>query len=136
MYSSTETPSQIGANLLFGGAVLSMLVADLPSAAGDTDHAENVVLSPAIPRSLGVSRLEGLKLSDDRVTDFEWNENVVVEMGKISGQLEGLTFISGLKVRKLVSSRYSNDTCPDLLCGGSTMVIPGIPRRCQRPLQV
>ena len=102
MYFSTEMPFQIGANLLFGGAVLSMLVPDLPLAAGDTDHAENVVLGPAIPRSLGGSSLEELRLSDDGVTDFEWNENVVVEMAKTSDQLEGLTFVGGLKVRKLV----------------------------------
>jgi hypothetical protein len=71
MYCGTETPYRIVANIRFGGAVLSMLVADLSTAAGDVGHARSVALGSAIPRRWVGSSLDGLRLRGDRVVDFE-----------------------------------------------------------------
>jgi alpha-L-fucosidase 2 len=48
MYKVLNTPSQIDADLGLGGAVLSMLVINMPLAFGDISS-RTVVLEPAIP---------------------------------------------------------------------------------------
>ncbi|KAF2623496.1 glycoside hydrolase family 95 protein [Macroventuria anomochaeta] len=61
MYSATNTPFQIDANYGIGGAVLSMLVVDLPNAFGD-NSTRTVVLGPAIPAAWAGGKAEGLTL--------------------------------------------------------------------------
>ncbi|CAN9120406.1 unnamed protein product [Alternaria sp. RS040] len=94
MYSGIETPFQIDANFGFGGAVLSMLVADMPTAAGGEEDGKTVVLGPAIPTSWSGGNVKGLRLRGGGIVDFGWNANGVVKDVKTYGKLEGLTLVN------------------------------------------
>ena len=92
MYDGDRVPFQIDANFGFGGAVLSMLVADMPLAAGDAKR--TVVLGPAIPKSWGGGSVKGLRLRGGGVVNFGWNEDGVVGEVKAEGQLGGLILVN------------------------------------------
>lgn len=94
MYSGIETPFQIDANFGFGGAVLSMLVTDMPTAAGGEEDGKTVVLGPAIPTSWSGGNVKGLRLRGGGIVDFGWDVNGVVKDVKIYGKLEGLTLVN------------------------------------------
>lgn len=94
MYSGTQTPFQIDANFGFGGAVLSMLVTDMPTAAVGGDNERIVVLGPAIPMSWGGGSVKGLRLRGGGIVDFGWNENGVVETVEMYGKLGGLKLVN------------------------------------------
>ncbi|KAL1801116.1 hypothetical protein ACET3X_001458 [Alternaria dauci] len=94
MYSGIQTPFQIDANFGFGGAVLSMLVTDMPMAAGGGDGGKTVVLGPAIPTSWNGGSVKGLRLRGGGVVDFGWDANGVVGDVKTFGKLEGLTLVN------------------------------------------
>jgi alpha-L-fucosidase 2 len=72
MYRDLDTPFQIDANYGLGGAVLSMLVVDMPSAFG-TDVTRTVVLGPARPTSRAGGKVEGLRIRGGGSVDFEWD---------------------------------------------------------------
>ncbi|CAN9114535.1 unnamed protein product [Alternaria alternata] len=94
MYSGIETPFQIDANFGFGGAVLSMLVTDMPTAAGGEEDRKTVVLGPAIPTSWSGGNVKGLRLRGGGIVDFGWDVNGVVKDVKTYGKLEGLTLVN------------------------------------------
>ena len=94
MYSGIETPFQIDANFGFGGAVLSMLVTDMPTAAGGEEGGKTVVLGPAIPTSWSGGSVKGLRLRGGGIVDFGWDANGVVKDVKTYGKLEGLTLVN------------------------------------------
>ncbi|RYO69406.1 Alpha-fucosidase A [Alternaria arborescens] len=94
MYSGIETPFQIDANFGFGGAVLSMLVTDMPTAAGGEEDRKTVVLGPAIPTSWSGGNVKGLRLRGGGIVDFGWDVNGVVKAVKTYGKLEGLTLVN------------------------------------------
>ncbi|CAN9118120.1 unnamed protein product [Alternaria alternata] len=94
MYSGIETPFQIDANFGFGGAVLSMLVTDMPTAAGGEEDGKTVVLGPAIPTSWSGGSVKGLRLRGGGIVDFGWDPNGVVKDVKTYGKLEGLTLVN------------------------------------------
>ena len=80
MYSATNTPFQIDANYGIGGAILSMLIVDLPNAFGD-DSTRTVVLGPAIPAAwkiMAEGGVQGLRLRGGGAVDFQWDEQGVV----------------------------------------------------------
>ncbi|KAL4938957.1 alpha-fucosidase A [Aspergillus oleicola] len=79
MYSGTSLPFQIDANFGFAGAVLSMLVYDVPVAIGDGGESRTVVLGPAIPAEWTGGSVNGLKLRGGGIVDFSWDENGVVD---------------------------------------------------------
>lgn len=87
MYSAKNEPFQIDANFGFAGAVLSMLVVDLPQALDD-DGVRTVVLGPAIPAAWGGGSVKGLRLRGGSVVDFSWDldglvtEATMTELGK------------------------------------------------------
>lgn len=84
MYSGKNEPFQIDANFGFPGAVLSMLVVDLPrstSAAG----MRTVVLGPAIPAAWGNGSVKGLRLRGGGITDFSWDAEGLVTNATLSG---------------------------------------------------
>ncbi|KAF2634401.1 alpha-fucosidase [Massarina eburnea CBS 473.64] len=85
MYSGTSTPFQIDANFGFGGAVLSMLVVDIPAAVDDTS-VKTVVLGPAIPEAWGGGSVQGLRLRGGGVVDFGWDGKGLVTTAKVSGR--------------------------------------------------
>ncbi|KAJ4321393.1 hypothetical protein N0V94_002930 [Neodidymelliopsis sp. IMI 364377] len=77
MYSATNTPFQIDANYGIGGAILSMLIVDLPVAFGDKGT-RTVVLGPAIPEAWAGGNVRGLTLRGGGSVDFEWDDQGVV----------------------------------------------------------
>lgn len=86
MYSGKQEPFQIDANFGFAGAVLSMLVVDLPSALGD-NGVRTVVLGPAIPAAWGNGKVRGLRLRGGGKVDFSWDGDGTVQRANLtSGQ--------------------------------------------------
>jgi alpha-L-fucosidase 2 len=91
MYSGTSTPFQIDANFGFAGAVLSMLVVDLPVVAGGATDGLNgngvrtVVLGPAIPVCWGGGSVKGLQLRGGATVDFAWDGRGMVTSASMRG---------------------------------------------------
>ncbi|KAL2860813.1 glycoside hydrolase family 95 protein [Aspergillus lucknowensis] len=85
MYSGTEPPFQIDANFGFAGAVLSMLVVDLPVADGARMRTDSrtVVLGPAIPREWAGGRVKGLRIRGGGMVDFSWDARGVVNRARV-----------------------------------------------------
>ncbi|WYZ46220.1 hypothetical protein EsH8_IX_000445 [Colletotrichum jinshuiense] len=78
MYWATSAPFQIDANFGLGGAVLSMLVVDLPLPHDSAAEARIVVLGPAIPARWGGGSVKGLRVRGGWVVDFGWDESGLV----------------------------------------------------------
>lgn len=93
MYSGESTPFQIDANFGIGGAILSMLVVDLPAAFGDAST-RTVVLGPAIPSSWAVGSVRGLRLRGGGSVDFEWDEKGLVTTAKLRDRSSALCIVN------------------------------------------
>ncbi|GJC78151.1 alpha-fucosidase A [Colletotrichum liriopes] len=90
MYWAMSPPFQIDANFGLGGAVLSMLVVDLPLAYAARGEARTVVLGPAIPARWGGGSVKGLRIRGGGVIDFSWDgEGIVGEAAVVSGSKAG-----------------------------------------------
>ncbi|KAL2817695.1 alpha-fucosidase A [Aspergillus cavernicola] len=83
MYWGSQPPFQIDANFGFAGAVLSMLVVDMPLAYGSEAKNRTVVLGPAIPAEWGNGKVMGLRLRGGGIVDFSWDGKGVVNKVKI-----------------------------------------------------
>lgn len=94
MYSGEETPFQIDANFGFSGAVLSMLVVDLPVAADEEEGVRTVVLGPAIPGSWAGGSVKGLRLRGGGVVDFSWDDDGVVKDLKVVAKADGVGIVN------------------------------------------
>ncbi|KAE8150230.1 Six-hairpin glycosidase-like protein [Aspergillus avenaceus] len=84
LYSGGDTPSgafQIDANFGFVGAVLSMLVVDLPG----KETERTVVLGPAIPAAWGGGSVRGLRIRGGGYVDFSWGDDGVVDEATVVG---------------------------------------------------
>lgn len=77
MYKGTSPPFQIDANYGYGGAVLSMLVVDLPLSSQER-ATRTVVLGPAIPAAWAGGRVNGLRLRGGGSVDFRWDDQGLV----------------------------------------------------------
>ncbi len=66
-------PFQIDANFGLAGAVLSMLVVDLPLSHADARGTRTVVLGPAIPERWGGGGVRGLRIRGGGSVDFGWD---------------------------------------------------------------
>lgn len=77
MYSGQSEPFQIDANFGIGGAMLSMLVVDLPGTV--EGGVVSVVLGPAIPKEWGDGNVMGLRVRGGGVLSFQWDAAGVVE---------------------------------------------------------
>ncbi|KAL6352153.1 hypothetical protein LRP88_14596 [Fusarium phalaenopsidis] len=75
MYQGQKVPFQIDANFGLGGAVLSMLVVDLPNSYVNEDKTRTVVLGPAIPPRWGGGNVKNLRLRGGCAVDFEWDSD-------------------------------------------------------------
>ena len=86
MYSGQNTPFQIDANFGLAGAMLSMLIVDLPDFSavaegitsvetGGSGQGRTVVLGPAIPARWGEGSVKGLRVRGNGIIDFGWDEN-------------------------------------------------------------
>lgn len=80
MYSGKNEPFQIDANFGYGGAVLGMLIVDLPEGLDDGDEVakRTVVLGPAIPKEWAGGSVKGLRVRGGGVVDFEWDKEGIV----------------------------------------------------------
>ncbi|TGJ76148.1 hypothetical protein E0Z10_g10919 [Xylaria hypoxylon] len=81
MYTALNQPFQIDANFGLAGAVLSMLVVDLPTSYGAKKE-RTVVLGPAIPAAWGNGNVSGLRIRGGVSVDFKWDANGVVTKAK------------------------------------------------------
>ncbi|KAJ8108992.1 hypothetical protein OPT61_g7779 [Boeremia exigua] len=93
MYSATFTPFQIDANYGIGGAVLSMLVVDLPNAFGDS-KTRTVVLGPAIPEAWAGGSVQGLALRGGGTVSFKWDNQGVVTKATVKGRSAPLKIVN------------------------------------------
>jgi alpha-L-fucosidase 2 len=91
MYSGLNEPFQIDANYGLVGAVLSMLVVDLPEM-GTGVH--TVVLGPAVPEIWGVGSVEGLRIRGGGVVDFEWDGSGIVREAKVKGRSRPVVLVN------------------------------------------
>lgn len=86
MYSAHDPPFQIDANFGIVGAVLALLVTDLPG--------HEVVLGPALPKTWGPGRVEGLRLRGGGEVGFGWDEMGKVREVKVVRGREGLVLVN------------------------------------------
>ncbi|KAK0653429.1 Alpha-fucosidase A [Lasiodiplodia hormozganensis] len=91
MYSAHDTPFQIDANFGLAGAMLSMLVVDLPVFSGET---KTVVLGPAIPARWGGGSVKGLRLRGGGEADFKWDANGLVTEASLAGRTESIVVVN------------------------------------------
>jgi alpha-L-fucosidase 2 len=70
-------PFQIDANFGYAGAVLAMLVTDLPVPAASS-ASQTVLLGPAIPAAWAGGSVKGLRLRGGGSVDFSWDDNGLV----------------------------------------------------------
>ncbi|KAI0531756.1 Six-hairpin glycosidase-like protein [Xylaria digitata] len=81
MYTALNQPFQIDANFGLAGAVLSMLVVDLPVPYGAKKE-RTVVLGPAIPAAWAQGSVSGLRIRGGASVDFKWDADGVVTEAK------------------------------------------------------
>jgi alpha-L-fucosidase 2 len=93
MYEGLNIPFQIDANFGFGGAVLSMLIVDLPSAFED-NTTRTVILGPAIPAAWANGNVTGLRLRGGGSLDFGWDANGIVTRAQLRGRNRSLLVIN------------------------------------------
>ena len=93
MYSATNTPFQIDANYGIGGAMLSMLVVDLPNAFGD-NSTRTVVVGPAIPAAWAGGKVRGLTLRDGGSVNFKWNDQGIVTKAEVKDRKTSLCIVN------------------------------------------
>ena len=93
MYSAKMLPFQIDANFGFPGAVLAMLIVDLPNMSGD-DTIRTVVLGPSIPSAWGGGSVKGLRLREGGSVNFEWDMEGTVKHVHVSGRSRPIRLVN------------------------------------------
>ncbi|KAI0407420.1 Six-hairpin glycosidase-like protein [Xylaria palmicola] len=88
MYTALNQPFQIDANFGLAGAVLSMLVVDLPLPYGVSGE-RTVVLGPAIPAAWGNGSVSGLRVRGGVSVDFEWDGDGIVTKATLASSVRG-----------------------------------------------
>jgi alpha-L-fucosidase 2 len=101
IYDGRGGPFQIDANFGLAGAMLSMLVYDVPQAFGSA-RKRTVVLGPAIPGRWGPGKVNGLRIRGGTVIDMEWNNKGVVSRVAVQKRGEPVSFYS--RENKLIGS--------------------------------
>jgi alpha-L-fucosidase 2 len=101
-YSGTNGPFQIDANFGIAGAMLSMLIVDLPAAYRD-EGKRGVILGPAIPKRWGPGSVNGLRVRGGTVLDMTWNDRGVVDRVTVTKRGEAVRFFTkgGLKIGEI-----------------------------------
>jgi alpha-L-fucosidase 2 len=84
---------QVDANFGIAGAMLAMLVYDVPSLQ-ERQGKRTVVLGPAIPLRWGPGKVKGLRIRGGTVVDMEWNNRGVVTRLAVQTRGEPCTFYS------------------------------------------
>ncbi|KAI1816661.1 glycoside hydrolase family 95 protein [Poronia punctata] len=108
MYDALDEPFQIDANFGLAGAVLSMLVVDLPLPYG-VGGLRTVVLGPAIPGAWGNGSVWGLRIRGNVKVDFEWDGNGTVTKATAHTEkgLNPAVFVNvkGIKLAEIPSTK-------------------------------
>ncbi|KAJ5157178.1 Six-hairpin glycosidase-like protein [Penicillium canariense] len=98
LYSGGDTasgPFQIDANFGLVGAVLSMLVVDMPLASSSSESARRtVVLGPAIPRTWAGGSVRGLRVRGGGTVDFSWDGDGVVDQAQVQGLAKNVYLVN------------------------------------------
>jgi len=85
MYSATNPPFQIDANFGLVGAILSMLIVDLPQLSSDS-QTHHVVLGPSISWPAG--EVQGLRLRGGGYVNFQWDATGLVTGADFTGRTQ------------------------------------------------
>lgn len=85
MYSGKNEPFQIDANFGFVGAVVGILVVDLPTGLDQLTGPRNVVLGPAIPSAWGNGSVKGLRIRGGGIVNFAWDADGLVTSANVTG---------------------------------------------------
>ncbi|KAF6786806.1 glycoside hydrolase family 95 protein [Colletotrichum sojae] len=104
MYWAMSPPFQIDANFGLGGAVLSMLVVDLPLPAASRDEVRTVVLGPAIPEKWAGGSVKGLRIRGGGVVDFGWDDDGIVTEAVVTEAGSGKVKIVNVKGKVLIEA--------------------------------
>jgi alpha-L-fucosidase 2 len=94
MYNAAQSPLQIDANFGLGGAMLSMLVVDLPLPVQRLGEVRTIVLGPAIPSSWAGGKVKGLRVRGGGVVDFTWNSDGLVTSARIKESKTSLRIVN------------------------------------------
>lgn len=92
-YSGLNGPFQIDANFGIAGAMLAMLVVDLPAAYRD-EGKRAVILGPAIPKRWGPGSVSGLRIRGGTVLTMAWDGNGNILNVTVTKRGEGCKFFS------------------------------------------
>jgi alpha-L-fucosidase 2 len=93
IYDGAGGPFQIDANFGIAGAILSMLVVDIPQPYPRT-FKRRVTLGPAIPSRWGPGKVKGLRIRGGTIMDMSWNNRGVVGEVRITKKGETCQFYS------------------------------------------
>jgi len=85
MYWALSTPFQIDANFGLVGAMLAMLIVDLPQLSSDSQH-HHIVLGPSISWPAG--EVKGLRLRGGGYVSFQWDANGLVTGAHLTGRTQ------------------------------------------------
>jgi len=91
--SDTSRPFQIDANFGYTGAVLAMLVTDLPVPAA-SNATPTVLLGPAIPSAWAGGSVKGLRLRGGGSVDFSWDANGLVTKATLHGRSAAVNVVN------------------------------------------
>ena len=86
-------PFQIDANFGYTGAVLAMLVTDLPIPAASS-ATSTVLLGPAIPAAWAGGSVKGLRLRGGGSVDFSWDDNGLVTTATLHGRSAAVDIVN------------------------------------------
>jgi alpha-L-fucosidase 2 len=90
MYTALKPPFQIDANFGLAGAVLSMLVVDIPMLTG----VNSVILGPAIPTVWGRGQVRGLRLRGGGYVSFTWDSKGLVSSAQLVGRTKPVVIMN------------------------------------------
>jgi alpha-L-fucosidase 2 len=93
IYDGAGGPFQIDANFGIAGAILSMLVVDIPQPF-PIKFKRRVVLGPAIPSRWGPGKVTGLRIRGGTVIDMLWNNRGVVSKVSVTKKGAPAQFLS------------------------------------------
>jgi alpha-L-fucosidase 2 len=93
MYSGANPPFQIDANFGLAGAVLSMLVVDLPLLSSDT-AVQTIILGPAIPAAWAGGQVKGLRLRGGGYVNFSWDSQGLVVDAHLVGRAKAILLVN------------------------------------------
>jgi alpha-L-fucosidase 2 len=93
IYDGRDGPFQIDANFGIAGAMLSMLIVDLPQPWPRVGK-RSVVLGPAIPSRWGPGKIKGLRIRGGTILEMSWNNRGVVGEVRITHKGESCRFFS------------------------------------------